>query len=226
MFFFCIRPTFNFKDLTFISLLSFKNSYIGFRYANPLTEDTIEEMEKDGVEHVVAFSQYPQYSCTTSGSSMTAIYQHYAKRSEPTKMKWSVIDRWATHPPLIKTFAENIRKELDTFDEKKRDQVVILFSAHSIPQYVMNRGDPYPAEVGATVQLVMQELNYCNPYRLVWQSKVGPLPWLEPDTEKTIKGTALLYYQCHMSSPSFSPLSSTCQKGSKEPSPRSYCFCE
>ena len=52
-------------------------------------------------------------------------------------------------------------------------QVVILFSAHSVPQYVMNRGDPYPAEVGATVQLVMQELGWCNPYRLVWQSKVS-----------------------------------------------------
>ena len=162
--------------------------YIGFRYAEPLTEDTIEEMESDGIEHVVAFSQYPQYSCTTSGSSMTAIYQHYAKRNEPSKLKWSVIDRWPTHAPLIKTFAENIRKELANFDEAKRDQVVILFSAHSVPQYVANRGDPYPAEVGATVQLVMQELNWSNPYRLVWQSKVGPLPWLEPDTEKTIKG--------------------------------------
>ena len=53
-------------------------AYVGFRYALPLTEDTLDQMEKDGVERVVAFSQYPQYSCTTSGSSMTAIYQHYA----------------------------------------------------------------------------------------------------------------------------------------------------
>ena len=62
-------------------------------------------------------------------------------------MKWSVIDRWSTHPPLIKTFAENIRKELETFEPAVRKNVVILFSAHSVPQYVMNRGDPYPAEV-------------------------------------------------------------------------------
>ena len=48
-----------------------------------------------------------------------------------------------------------------------------MFSAHSVPQYVMNRGDPYPAEVGATVQLVMQELGWCNPYRVTWQSKVS-----------------------------------------------------
>ena len=55
-------------------------AYLGFRYANPLTEDTLEIMENDGVENAVAFSQYPQYSCTTSGSSMTAIYQHYSQR--------------------------------------------------------------------------------------------------------------------------------------------------
>lgn len=55
------------------------------------------------------------------------------------------------------------------------------------PQQV-NRGDPYSAEVGATVQLVMQELGFSNPYRLVWQSKVGPLPWLSPATDDAIKG--------------------------------------
>jgi len=161
--------------------------YVGFRYANPLTEETLELMENDGVENAVAFSQYPQYSCTTSGSSMTAIHKHYATRPTPSKMKWSVIDRWSTHPPLIKTFAENIRKELETFEPAVRKNVVILFSAHSVPQYVMNRGDPYPAEVGATCQLVMQELGWSNPFRVVWQSKVGPLPWLEPGTENTIK---------------------------------------
>ena len=62
-----------------------------------------------------------------------------------------MIDRWSTHPPLIKTFAENIRKELEKFDPAVRKNVVILFSAHSVPQYVMNRGDPYPAEVRINV---------------------------------------------------------------------------
>merc|ERR1711994_353721 len=96
-------------------------------------------------------------------------------------------DRWPTNINLAKTFAQNIRNVLETFEESKRKDVVLLFSAHSIPQYVMNRGDPYPAEVGGTVSKVMEELGWCNPYRLVWQSKVGPLPWLEPGTEQTIK---------------------------------------
>lgn len=111
-------------------------------------------------------------------------------------MKWSIIDRWATHPLLVKTFVERIKEELTHFPSEKRDDVIILFSAHSLPlkvtvinkcviyfygrleinlifsRKVVNRGDSYPAEVGATVALVMQELNYCNPYSLVWQSKV------------------------------------------------------
>lgn len=162
--------------------------YIGFRYACPLAEDTLEQMEKDGVEHCVAFSQYPQYSCSTTGSSMNAIQQFYANRSAETNMKWSVIDRWCTNPFLVKCFAKNIKKELDQFPKEKQKDVFILFSAHSLPLKQNNRGDPYSAEVGATVQLVMQELGFTHPYRLVWQSKVGPLPWLSPATDDAIKG--------------------------------------
>lgn len=170
-------------------------AYVAFRYAKPSTEEALQAVEDDGVSHVVAFSQYPQYSCTTTGSSMNAIYRYY-KENYPIKppgprgpdgVSWSVIDRWPTHPLLVKTFANNIRKELLNFPENIRNKVVLLFSAHSVPQYVMNRGDPYPAEVGSTVQLVMQELGWSNPYRVTWQSKVGPLPWLEPGTEQTIK---------------------------------------
>ncbi|PWA16000.1 hypothetical protein CCH79_00017733, partial [Gambusia affinis] len=185
--------------------------YIGFRYVNPLTEDAIEEMERDGVERAVAFTQYPQYSCSTTGrrpvgslwkripvrdnasspstgSSLNAIYRYYSNRGDRPKMRWSVIDRWPTHPLLVECFAEHIRNELLKFPDQKRDDVVILFSAHSLPMAVVNRGDPYPQEVGATVQRVMERLGHCNPYRLVWQSRVGPMAWLGPQTDEVIKG--------------------------------------
>lgn len=162
--------------------------YIGFRYVNPLTEEAIEEMEKDGVERAVAFTQYPQYSCSTTGSSLNAIYRYYTNRGDRPKMRWSVIDRWPTHPLLVECFAEHISNELLRFPEEKRDDVVILFSAHSLPMAVVNRGDPYPQEVGATVQRVMERLGHCNPYRLVWQSRVGPMAWLGPQTDDVIKG--------------------------------------
>lgn len=162
--------------------------YVGFRYVDPLTDQALEEIEKDRPERVVVFSQYPQYSCATTGSSLNEIYKYYKHRQVPSKMKFSLIERWATHPLLIKTVADRILTELKQFPADKQKDVLILFSAHSLPLRAVNRGDTYPSEVGATVQLIMQELGNCNPYSLVWQSKVGPLPWLAPFTDDALKG--------------------------------------
>ncbi|XP_033929545.1 ferrochelatase, mitochondrial-like isoform X1 [Melopsittacus undulatus] len=164
--------------------------YIGFRYAHPLTEEAIGAMEQDGIERAIAFSQYPQYSCSTTGSSLNAIYRYYRDNGIQPRMKWSIIDRWPTHPLLLQCFSDHIQKELEQFPLDTRDDVVILFSAHSLPMAAVNRGDPYPQEVGATVQGVMEKLKYSNPYRLVWQSKVGPMPWLGPGTAAAIRGLA------------------------------------
>ncbi|KAG8233512.1 hypothetical protein J437_LFUL011673 [Ladona fulva] len=144
--------------------------------------------KSDNIEQVIVFSQYPQYSCATTGSSFNAIFDFYSKRKTPTKMKWSVIDRWSTHPLLAKTFAHRIKEKLGEFPENVQHDVIILFSAHSLPLKAVNRGDTYPSEVGATVHAVMQELSFSYPYSLVWQSKVGPLPWLGPFTDDAIKG--------------------------------------
>nr|CAB3245701.1 ferrochelatase, mitochondrial-like [Phallusia mammillata] len=163
--------------------------YIGFRYVDTLTEDAVDQMRKDGIKQAVAFTQYPQYSCSTTGSSLNAIYRHYKRNSlQIGDMPWSVIDRWPTHPGLVEAFAERTLDGLNKFPEDIRNKVIILFSAHSLPMNVVNRGDPYPAEVAATVSRVMEKIGYSNPYRLVWQSKVGPLPWLGAQTDEAIKG--------------------------------------
>jgi len=162
--------------------------YVGFRYVDPLTEDAIESMEADGIERAIAFTQYPQYSCSTTGSSLNAIYRHLKSRATNTSMVWSTIDRWPVNSGLVDAFAETIREEIAKFPEGDQDDVVLLFSAHSLPLKVVNRGDPYPAEVGATVNAVMNRLGHSHSYRLVWQSKVGPMPWLGPQTDEAIKG--------------------------------------
>lgn len=164
--------------------------YVGFRYVHPLTEEAIDAMERDGIQRAVAFTQYPQYSCSTTGSSLNALHQHLIKKETKNNIIWSTIDRWPTHSGLINAFADVILKELDRFTPEQRDDVVILFSAHSLPLKVVNRGDPYPAEVASTVSGVMEKLGHCNQYRLVWQSKVGPLPWLGPQTDEAIEGLA------------------------------------
>ncbi|ORY15169.1 ferrochelatase mitochondrial precursor [Clohesyomyces aquaticus] len=176
--------------------------YVAFRYADPLTEDVYKQLIEDGFGggkggRAVAFTQYPQYSCSTTGSSLNELWK-WRNRLEGKRattgevdpegaIKWSVIDRWPVHPGLVDAFASNIEKTLATYPEERRDNVVLLFSAHSLPMSVVNRGDPYPAEVGATVHAVMHRIGMTHPYRLVWQSQVGPQPWLGAQTSDTVE---------------------------------------
>ena len=156
--------------------------YVAFRYAKPLTSETYQQMLKDGVRKAVAFSQYPQFSYSTTGSSINELWRQIKALDPERTISWSVIDRWPTNKGLVKAFAENITAKLQEFPEEVRKDVVLLFSAHSLPMDVINTGDAYPAEVSATVYHVMKELKFCNPYRLVWQSQVGPKPWLGAQT--------------------------------------------
>jgi len=166
-------------------------AYVAFRYVRPLTEATAKQMKEDGVTRAVAFTQYPQYSCSTTGSSLNEIYRR-SKAGDFTGINWSVIDRWGTHPGFIEAVAERIEDALLKFPDATREDTVLLFSAHSLPMSVVNRGDPYILEVSATVSAVMDKLGHKNPYRLVWQSQVGPSAWMGMQTGDALKGLARL----------------------------------
>jgi ferrochelatase len=116
--------------------------YVGFRYTDPLTEEAVDQIRKDGVKRVVVFSQYPQYSCSTTGSSINRLAQLWpAAELKQNNVELSFIDRWSTNQGLIDAFADNIRKELMHFTPEERSKVVLLFSAHSLPLCVS--GDPF-----------------------------------------------------------------------------------
>ncbi|KJA19917.1 hypothetical protein HYPSUDRAFT_43805 [Hypholoma sublateritium FD-334 SS-4] len=166
-------------------------AYVAFRYARPLTEVTARQMKEDGVKRAIAFTQYPQYSCSTTGSSLNELFRK-RKSTELDTIEWSVIDRWGTHPGFIEAVAQNIEAALAKFPAETRSETVLLFSAHSLPMSVVNRGDPYILEVSASVNAVMQRLGNSNPFRLVWQSQVGPSAWMGMQTGEALKGLARL----------------------------------
>jgi protoporphyrin/coproporphyrin ferrochelatase len=161
--------------------------YVAFRYVAPKSEDALRAMAADGVERAVAFTQYPQFSCSTTGSSLNELWRAADRVGLRDAFQWSIIDRWPVHPGFIASMAETVREGLEQFDPPDRDRVLLLFSAHSLPLSVIDRGDAYPQEIGASVQAVVERLGRPNPYLLAYQSEVGPVRWLGPSTERVIE---------------------------------------
>jgi protoporphyrin/coproporphyrin ferrochelatase len=163
------------------------NFYVAFRYTRPSSDDALRQMHADGVERAIAFTQYPQFSCSTTGSSLNELWRAASRTGLRDAFVWSIIDRWPVHPGFIDAMAETVRDGLEQFDPSQRARVLILFSAHSLPLDVIDRGDSYPQEVGASVQRVVERLGVTNPYLLAYQSDVGPVRWLGPSTEQVIR---------------------------------------
>ncbi len=161
--------------------------YVAFRYIRPRSEDALRAMQADGVERAVAFTQYPQFSCSTTGSSLNELWRAARRLGLEAAFEWSVIDRWPVHDGFIGAMAETVLAGLAEFPAAERDKALLLFSAHSLPLQFIDRGDPYPQEVGASVHRVMERLGFSHPYLLAYQSEVGPLRWLGPSTERMLR---------------------------------------
>jgi ferrochelatase len=161
--------------------------YVAFRYTHPGSDEALRTMHADGVERAVAFTQYPQFSCSTTGSSLNELWRAASRTGLRHAFEWSIIDRWPVHRGFIDAMTETVRDGLREFDPADRDRAVLLFSAHSLPLDVIDRGDSYPQEVGASVQKVVEQLGAPNPYLLAYQSDVGPVRWLGPSTEQVLR---------------------------------------
>lgn len=161
--------------------------YVAFRYATPTSEDALRQMAEDGIERAIAFTQYPQFSCATTGSSLNELWRAARRLGLHQSFRWSVIDRWFAHNRFVDAMTETVLQGLKSFLPGDREDAVIVFSAHSLPMSIVNRGDAYPAEVGATVHEVMKRLGYEYEYLVSYQSEVGPVPWLGPSTESVIE---------------------------------------
>ncbi len=155
--------------------------YVGMRYWKPFTGDTLKQIRKDGIRRVVALSLYPHYSRATSGSSfndLTRCLADFESDLEVIRIK-----QFYNHPLYIDALAEKIAKGLAGFSDQP--SVHLLFSAHSLPQSFIDEGDPYLEHIRETVRLVMER--FCNVrHHLAFQSRAGPVKWLEPSTEEKL----------------------------------------
>ncbi|KAG6718925.1 ferrochelatase-2, chloroplastic-like isoform X2 [Carya illinoinensis] len=162
--------------------------YVGMRYWHPFTEEAIEQIKRDGITKLVVLPLYPQFSISTSGSSLRLLESIFREDEYLVNMQHTVIPSWYQRKGYIKAMADLIEKELINFDCP--EQVMIFFSAHGVPlAYVEEAGDPYKAEMEECVDLIMEELEkrkITNACTLAYQSRVGPVEWLKPYTDETI----------------------------------------
>ena len=154
--------------------------YVGMRYWKPFIETAVARMHSDGVRRVLALSLYPQYSVATTGSSV----RKFKDVVSGFPMDHVCMTSWFDHPLYIEALAERIREGLAWFEKPP----VVLFSAHSLPQKFIDEGDPYAKETEGTIAAVTRKLDI--DWRLSYQSKTGPVKWLEPTTEHMLRELA------------------------------------
>ncbi len=155
------------------------------RYARPNIDDALQSARKAGVQQLLSFSLYPQYSVTTTGSSENELSRALARIS------WDVpvlkISRWADDPGYISCLAWRLKRALRKIPPELTERSLVLYVAHGTPMSFVRRGDPYLSEVRACMGLVEAEARHGFPHRLAFQSRVGPVAWTKPYLDQVLR---------------------------------------
>jgi ferrochelatase len=161
--------------------------YVGMRYWHPFTETAIERIVRDGITELILLPLYPQFSVSTTGSSFKDFAAQLDKKGGGRQIRIHNITEWYSYEPYINALAEQIEDEIKRFPDPHPQRTHLLFSAHSVPQSYIEQGDPYLRQTEETVQQVSERLGNLSPVHLSFQSKVGPVKWLEPSTDAKLR---------------------------------------
>ncbi len=177
--------------------------FVAMRYWHPLTEEAVRAVLSAGLGELVLLPLYPQYSRTTTGSSLNE-WQRVSTRLAPNHTPTRIIREFYRHEGYIEAVVEKINEGLRRLETEptavgtrravplQEGLPHLVFSAHGIPASVIAEGDPYQAQIEATVKLVMERGGWRLPHLLCYQSRVGPGRWVRPSLEETIRELAAL----------------------------------
>ena len=157
--------------------------FVAMRYWHPFTSEAIAQLRAADCDEVVLLPLYPQYSSTTTGSSLNEwnrLFDH--------KIPAHCVETFYQDAAYLDALAERVNEALARFPDPDRPEIV--FSAHSVPLAVIEKGDPYQRQIEETVRLLRGRGGWTNSHRLCYQSKVGASRWLQPSLHQTLKGLA------------------------------------
>ncbi|AFC73673.1 ferrochelatase [Rickettsia montanensis] len=151
--------------------------FINMRYSAPFAKEVIGQIKKYNPSEIILLPLYSQFSSTTTGSSVKNFLQNL-----DIDIPIKTICCYPLEKDFIKAHVSLIKKKL--YDKNFR----ILFSAHGLPEKIIKAGDPYSFQIKETVQAIVKELNIKDlDYKITYQSRVGPIEWLKPNTEDEIE---------------------------------------
>lgn len=161
--------------------------FIAMRYWHPFAKETVKDVKDWNPERIILFPLYPQFSTTTTGSSLTDWRAEVAKAGLIKPV--TTICCWYDNPYYIQATAALVRTEILKAKEKYPEiPLRILFSAHGLPETIIKKGDPYQAQIEATSKNVMAHLSDLQTeFRVCYQSRATPQKWLEPNVVDEIK---------------------------------------
>jgi protoporphyrin/coproporphyrin ferrochelatase len=157
--------------------------FVAMRYWHPFTAEAVRQLEESGCDEIILLPLYPHFSSTTTGSSLNEWNRRF--RGE---LPVRVIESFYRDKMYLESLVEKIDQALSRFSAPDRPEIV--FSAHSLPQSIIDNGDPYQTQIEETVQLLMQRGTWPNRHRLCYQSKVGASKWLQPSLTRTLRDLA------------------------------------
>ncbi|MGA7162297.1 MAG: ferrochelatase [Bacteroidota bacterium] len=163
--------------------------HVAMRYWHPMTEEVVEQIQKDKIEEVILLPLYPHYSKVTTGSSANE-WSNTVKKMDANHFSSKLIKSYYDHPLYIAALVENINRSLSRVPLDERKKVHLVFSAHGTPMTLVKHGDPYSNHIQATYERVIESGSFGLPHHLCFQSKIGPQRWLEPSLIQTIDSLA------------------------------------
>ncbi|GGD32770.1 ferrochelatase [Malaciobacter pacificus] len=156
-------------------------TYQVMRYTPPFAAEVIEQIKADGITEVVLLPLYPQYSTTTTKSSV----QDFIGWAPYDTFKISYFEEFYKNDKFNDCIVNEIIRNVDD-----STQYNLIFSAHGLPQKIVDKGDPYEEQMKEHVIMLREKLKFMGynfkSVNLAYQSKVGPMKWLEPSLDNML----------------------------------------
>lgn len=157
--------------------------FVSMRYWHPMSSEVVGKVEEYAPDKLILLPLYPQFSSATSGSSLEDFLKKF-----PQEISKKVICCYPTDPDFISSQVDLIKKEISDHDIK---ELRFLFSAHGLPQSLIDSGDPYVSHIEKSTAEIVKKLPENIDYHICYQSKVGPKAWTSPNLEYELRRVAI-----------------------------------